>query len=215
MQPTGLGSYIIRFFTLTAKLAIVWVLFFSIHAVAQDSPGRFEAGANFTALRLGSGGFFGPGVDGDLNFGRHIALDGIYSWLPSTPLHVMTGLFGAKVGTRTEHFGFFGKVRPGFISFGNVERSATEIVGPGPTVSLSQRFSRQTERALDFGGVVEYYPARHWALRWDVGDLVVFQEPSPILTIIIDGVPSTRTFSGFPPGTLNSFHFNTGIHYRF
>ncbi len=213
MQPTGLRSYITRFFTPAACVAIVWVLFFSVHALGQDTPGRFEVGGNFTALRFGSGGFLGPGVDGDLNFGRHIALDGTYSWLPSNPLHVMTGLFGAKVGTRTEHFGFFGKARPGFISFGNVERSATEIIGPG--LFLSQRFARQTEKALDFGGVMEYYPARHWALRWDVGDLVVFQEPSPILTIIINGVPSTRTFGGFPPGTLNSFQFSTGIHYRF
>lgn len=215
MQPTSLRSSVTGFFTPTAGLAIVWVLFFSVSALAQDSPGRFEVGGNFTAQRFGRGGFFGPGVDGDLNFGRHIALDGSYSWLPTSPTHLMTGLFGAKVGTRTEHFGFFGKVRPGFVSFGNVERSATEIIGPGPGISLSQRFARQTEKALDFGGVLEYYPSRHWALRWDVGDLVAFQEPSPTVTIIINGVPSTRTFSVFPPGTLHNFQFNSGIHYRF
>lgn len=216
MQPTGLRSSITRFFTPAARLAIVWTLFFfSTHALAQDSPGRFEVGGNFTAQRFGRGGFFGPGVDGDLNFGRHIALDGSYSWLPSSPIHLMTGLFGAKVGTRTEHFGFFGKVRPGFVSFGNIERSATEIIGPGLGSSVSLHFARQTEKALDFGGVLEYYPARHWALRWDVGDLVAFQEPSPTVTIIINGVPSTRTFDPFPPGTLHNFQFTTGIHYRF
>jgi hypothetical protein len=214
MQPTGLRSYITRFFNPTAILAIVWIFFFSTQALAQDSSGRFEVGGNFTALRFG-GGAFGPGVDGDLNFGRHIALDASYSWLPSSPIHFMAGLFGAKVGTRTEHFGFFGKVRPGFVSLGNEERSATEIIGPGQGSSLSLRFARQTEKALDFGGILEYYPARHWALRWDVGDLLAFQEPSPILTIIINGVPSTRTFGGFPPGTSNNFQFNTGIHYRF
>ena len=215
MQPTSLRSSMTTFFTPAVRLAIAWIFFFSVSALAQDSPGRFEVGGNFTAQRFGRAGFFGPGVDGDLNFGRHIALDGSYSWLPSSPTHLMTGLFGAKVGTRTEHFGFFGKVRPGFISFGNVERFATEIVGPGPVLNLSQRFGRLTERALDFGGVVEYYPARHWALRWDVGDLVVFQEPNPTLTIIINGVPNTVTFGGFPPGTLHNFQFNTGIHYRF
>jgi hypothetical protein len=211
----NLGSSITRFFTPIARLAIVWIFFFSVSALAQDSPGRFEVGGNFTAQRFGRAAFFGPGVDGDLNFGRHIALDGSYSWLPSSPTHLMTGLFGAKVGIRTEHFGFFGKVRPGFVSFGNVERSATEIIGPGLTSSVSLRFARQTEKALDFGGVLEYYPSRHWALRWDVGDLVAFQEPSPIVTIIINGVPTTRTFGAFPPGTLNNFQFNTGIHYRF
>jgi hypothetical protein len=203
-------------FMLLIKLSLVCLLFITTQpAFSQDSPGRFEVGGNFTALRFGRGGFFGPGVDGDLNFGRHIALDGSYSWLPSSPTHLMTGLFGAKVGTRTEHFGFFGKVRPGFVSFGNMERSATEIIGPGLVSSVSLRFARQTERALDFGGVVEYYPARHWALRWDVGDLVAFQEPSPTLTIIINGVPHTTTFNAFPPGTLHNFQFNTGVHYRF
>src|SRR5262245_57279987 len=125
MDARNSASFI-RFSSRTILLpAVVWLVLSPVFACAQDSPGRVEVGGNFTALHIG-GAFFGPGVDGDFNFNRHIALDGSFSWLPSSPTHVMTGLFGAKVGTRTQHFGFFGKVRPGFISFCNVERSATE-----------------------------------------------------------------------------------------
>ena len=92
----------------------------------------------------------------------------------------MTGLFGVKAGTRTEHFGLFAKVRPGFLTFDNALRAETILVTPGPlgfpigTIS-SLRFGRLTQPALDLGGVVEYYPARHWAFRWDMGDTLIFR----------------------------------------
>src|SRR5436309_2463883 len=76
---------------------------------------KFELGGNFTALRLSGTGLLGPGIEGDVNFGRYLALDAAYSWLPSSPQHVMTALFGAKAGIRTKHVGLFAKVRPGFV----------------------------------------------------------------------------------------------------
>ena len=171
-------------------------------------------GGNFTAVRLGVGQF-GPGIEGDFNFGRHFALDGAYSWLPTGSTHAMTGLFGAKVGTRTQHFGFFGKVRPGFISFGNTLRAETINFAPGPTLPIvSFRFGRLTERALDLGGVMEYYPARHWALRWDMGDTLLFRERgTPSITII--GLPIVPPSLPFSSGITSNFQFSTGVHYRF
>jgi hypothetical protein len=121
-------------------------------------------------------------------------------------------LFGGKVGTRTEHFGFFGKVRPGFVSRGDQLRGETIIVGPAPIISIPNiRFGRLTERALDFGGVVEYYPSKHWALRYDFGDTVVFGEAAKITIIgdppLITGVPNGNT--------THNFQFSTSVHYRF
>ncbi|HZU32857.1 MAG TPA: hypothetical protein VFB79_17205 [Candidatus Angelobacter sp.] len=220
------------FFASFTKLFLVCLLFPSIRLWSQDSPGRFEVGANLTVLNIGliegevGGGVdpivpsvirvaaFGPGVEGDFNFGRHFALDGSYSWLPTTPSHIMTGLFGAKVGTRTQHFGFFGKVRPGFISFSNTLREATTVTDlTNFAISETTRSARLTERALDVGGVLEYYPARHWAFRWDFGDTIAFEERGLRVTDIVSGTP-TLVFQ-IPGGTVNNFQFSTGVHYRF
>src|ERR1041385_3920954 len=79
MHATRLSSSLIRLLTSTASVAIT-ILFFSALAAAQDSPGRFEAGAAFSTLRLPGIAALGPAVEGDVNFGRHIAMDGAFSW---------------------------------------------------------------------------------------------------------------------------------------
>src|SRR5262245_24234629 len=210
MRSIGRHCIAGNFLTAIAILITTFLLICTNPAVAQDSPGRFEVGGNFTALRFQEQGNFGPGLEGDFNFGRHFALDGTFNWLPASPYnHTIQGLFGGKVGTRTEHFGFFGKVRPGFISRGNQLRELV-LFPPGPILGVSDvRFGRLTEKALDFGGVLEYYPSRHWALRYDFGDTVVFGEPARINVI---GVQSPFPSSG---NTTHNFQFSTGIHYRF
>ena len=109
-------------------------------------------------------------------------------WFPKNTIgnNAMTGLFGVKAGTRFQHFGLFAKVRPGFLTFDNALREETILVTPGPLFPIgfypSLRFGRLTQPALDLGGVAEYYPARHWAFRWDMGDTLVFQEKGPTST---------------------------------
>jgi hypothetical protein len=195
--------------------------------MGQDSPGRFEVGGSFTALRnpfLPSN--LGPGVEGDLNIGRHIALDAAVSWLPSTsrPGQTVVGLFGAKIGTRTDHFGFFAKVRPGFFTTDNELRSSTFILLPPviqsgtvvfPPPVFVERFDRLTQRALDLGGIVEYYPSRHWALRWDAGDTLFFEEKGPIFTNIVPDLNVNTSFPLSPARTSNHFQFSASLHYRF
>jgi hypothetical protein len=217
MQPTLHRGYILRLSISTFKSAAVCVLLSSTLALAQDSPSRFEAGSNFTAVHLGRMAFFGPSVEEDINFGRHIGPDTAYSWLPTSPSR-LTGLFGAKVGTRTKRFGFFGKVRSGFISIGNTLREETFMFGPGPADFTSTvRFARLTKRALDFGGVMEYNPTRQWDLRWNFGDTVVFGEPESILHMITvdSGVSPILPFLATPGRTSKNFQFSTTIRYRF
>ena len=221
MRPILLRSSLIRLFTSTTfALGIGSVLLLSAPAAAQDTPGRFEVGGNFTALYFHRAGI-GPGLEGDINFGRHFALDGSFSWFPKNTIgkNAMTGLFGVKAGTRTERFGLFAKVRPGFLTFDNALREEKILITPGPlgiplgSVS-SLRFGRLTQRALDLGGVVEYYPARHWAFRWDMGDTLVFQEKGPTINFIGVGIPVGPPFAQRNFGS-NHFQFNTGVHYRF
>jgi len=213
MRSIGLPRPV-RDVSIAIAILVMLIVVASDPAFAQDSPGHFEVGGNFTALRFNEQGNFGPGLEGDFNFGRHFALDGAFNWLPASPYnHTIQGLFGGKVGTRTEHFGFFGKVRPGFISRGNQLREETIIFSPGPGPILTVpnlRFGRLTEKALDVGGVLEYYPSRHWALRYDFGDTIVFGEPARITVI---GAP--LTISGTPSNTSHNFQFSTSIHYRF
>ena len=87
----------------------VFALLFPILSAAQDSTvSRFEAGGSFTAIRDTSfSGEMGPGVEGGVNFRRYLAFDAAFSWLPATFSHTLSGFYGAKVGTRTERFGFF------------------------------------------------------------------------------------------------------------
>ena len=186
------------------------VLLFPILSMAQDStPSRFEMGGSFTAIReTFFSGDVGPGVEGDVNFGRHLAIDAAFNWLPASFSHTVNGFFGAKVGTRTEHFGFFGKVRPGFFSTSDVFRGSTFNLD---TQQQSARFGRLTERALDAGGVVEFYPSSRWLMRWDLGDTLLFEDPT-VFTIIGTNAPSSVSANRGPTKHLQ---FSTGVHWRF
>lgn len=196
-------------------LSAVIVLSCASVVMAQDTPGRFEAGLNLTAIRNppeGTPANLGPGLQGVVNFGRHVALDAEFGILPSTSFNGQTliGLFGGKVGTRTNRFGFFGTVRPGFVRIGNTFRASTIVVGaPGTTT----RFASLTQPALGLGGAVEYYPARHWAMRWDAGDTLVFQNPGPTFTAIFPGQAPLVTQT--PSQVTNHFQFSAGFMYRF
>jgi hypothetical protein len=201
----------------TAKtLVLSAVLMFCFGTcIAQESPGRFELGANVTALRNppeGTSANLGFGFQGDVNFGRYFALDSEFDLLPSTSFNGQTliGLFGAKVGRRTQHFGFFGTVRPGFVRIGDTLRASTIVFGaPGSTT----RFDSLTQTALGVGGTLEYYPARHWAMRWNAGDTLIFQNPGPTFTAIFPGNPPLVT--RIPGKVTSHFQFSAGFMYRF
>ena len=111
------------------------------------------------------------------------------------------GLFGPKIGLRTENVGIFAKVRPGVISFSNTIQGIT--INPTPPFSFSIQTGRLTEPALDLGTVIEVYPSKHWAWRTDIGDTMVFYRGFSFLVIRVPGTSK------------NNFQFNTGLQYRF
>lgn len=198
-----------------AILAAILCVVAATGAYAQDVS-RFEVGGLFNTLRNDGAGLVGPGFRGVFNLGRFVSLEGELNWFPVTPSGsrsgtAIEGLFGAKIGYHTQHFGIFGKFRPGFLSSSD---SLRQINIDFSTIVMPEtfRFSRLTERVVDFGEVLEYYPSKHWAFRWDVGDTVIFRE-EPRFNVINGGnlfVP-IDSFNR----TTNNFQFTTGIQYRF
>jgi hypothetical protein len=75
---------------------------------------------------------------------------------------MVEGLFGVRMGVRTEHVGVFAKIRPGFIYY----ESAL------PTREATAQGSL-TRFAADLGGIIEYYPRRNTTWRVDVGTTLI------------------------------------------
>lgn len=120
-----------------------------------------ECGSATVACRKNLSGL---GLNFDYNFTRDVAFDSTLNFIPgqqgSKPM--MVGLFGVKIGPRFQHWGVFGKVRPGFIYYQNA------MPGGGDYTP-----NRLTRFAWDVGGIVEVYTARNSTLRFDVGTTLV------------------------------------------
>jgi hypothetical protein len=95
---------------------------------------------------------------------------------------VLQGLLGVKGGIRRNHFGFFGKVRPGFQTYSHTLQS----INTPPSGSVAYSYGRSTNFVLDLGGVVEFYPAARSTLRIEAGDSHTFFSPH---TVIVNGAP--------------------------
>src|SRR5437870_4825851 len=104
---------------------------------------------------------------------------------------VTAAFFGPKGGYRTRRVGVFGKIRPGFQTYGKVITSVASI---NP---LQFTFGRRVNFALDMGGVAEYYATNRIALRFDIGDTRI------------------RFGSRFTHFWGNNLQFATGLVFRF
>jgi hypothetical protein len=173
-----------------------------------DQPPRFELGVAASGLHLSDNNNFGVGARAVFNLNSFFSLEGEGNFFLnnaspklSSGGRAVEGLFGPKLGLRTENVGIFAKVRPGVISFSKTVQGIT--VDPTLPFSFSVQTDRLTEPALDLGTVIEFYPATHWAWRTDIGDTMVFYR--------------SFSFSGIriPGATKSNFQFNTGFQYRF
>jgi hypothetical protein len=157
-------------FFLVLFAAVLLLIVTAQDARAQSETPKVELGAQYTVLRLrdfdttdsGVGGRItynitdGFGIEGEMNFFPERRIN--FATLSSGNSRRTQGLFGVKTGIRSDGVGIFGKIRPGFIHFGDG--------APGPS-------SGATEFALDLGGVFEVYPSRPVALRFDLGDTII------------------------------------------
>jgi outer membrane scaffolding protein for murein synthesis (MipA/OmpV family) len=157
-------------FVLAAAALVTIVSAQNAQAQSRSETPKIEIGGHYTLLRFSDFDQSDSGVGSRITYNAsdNFSLETEFNFFPERRVNFanltsgdsrrMQGLFGAKYGVRTEKFGIFGKIRPGFIRFGEGE------VIPG---------SAATEFALDIGGVVELYPTRPVALRFDIGNTLV------------------------------------------
>lgn len=144
-------------------------------------PGKWEFGPLFSTMFIGREGPT-DGVRTEPGFGGYASyrfyhvfyFDSDLLYFPrgsnSSGPHdggeILEGLFGLKGGIRRNHFGIFGKVRPGFNSY---SQALSAISSTG-----QESFSRSTNFVLDLGGIVEFYPGEHGTLRLEAGDTHIY-----------------------------------------
>jgi hypothetical protein len=158
-------------------------------ASAQSfSPGA-EIGGQATLLKLSGFDSTSVGTGGRFafNFSRWAAAEAEVNFYPreeavlpmaTSPVIArvayhrrrVDAVFGVKLGHRSERFGVFGKVRPGFARLSD---KGVECVGEVCAFALLALPEYRTEFALDVGGILEVYPSSRTIARIDLGDLMV------------------------------------------
>ncbi len=144
-------------------------------------PGKWEFGPLFSTMLIAREGPTDgvrtePGFGGyaDYQFYRVFYFDSDLLYFPrgsnSSGPHdggeILQGLFGLKAGIRRNHFGIFGKVRPGFNSYSQALSAISE--------SGEYSYDRSTNFVLDLGGIVEFYPGEHGTFRLEAGDTHIY-----------------------------------------
>jgi Outer membrane protein beta-barrel domain len=209
--------------------AILWAVFLHVShssAQAQTDPPKIEVGGQFTFINLKPATFNGVsqnttsdlGVGGrtTFNLNKTFSLEAEVNFFPSVndenPIlgarnngRKVEALFGGKAGIRREKYGLFAKVRPGLMHFSEV----FDCLGPmSPDLRCGPH--PKTEFALDVGGVAEYYPSRHVALRLDVGDTIIYFAERHFFEADLSPLPETLRAR-----ITNNLQFNVGVAYRF
>jgi Outer membrane protein beta-barrel domain len=120
---------------------------------------------------------------------------------------ILQGFYGVRAGFRTRHMGFFAKARPGFESNSRVLTS--ETITLSPVASIVETFGRTTDFAFDVGGVIEVYPTKHFVIRVDAGNTLIF--PGPVSPVALVG---TTTFEPVFPRR-STIQLGLGVGWRF
>jgi len=137
---------------------------------AQSDDSKFEIGGHYSLL---TSGYRNSGFGGRFGYNLNSLLTAEVEYSDYFQDRIFEGtkrmgLFGLKIGTRTETVGLFTKISPGFIHFSN-EYDPNCAAAAGNLYCTSP----QSHFALNFGGGFELYPYRHTYLRFDIGNLWV------------------------------------------
>lgn len=240
---------------LLSILALIASLFlFGSEVCAQGDTPRFELGGQFSLLSrnrpssqvddvlafIEFADFFsrrvsrpGFGARFTYNQTKNLAFEAEGNFFPERhPLlgvpdgHFFQGQFGVKAGKRCEKVGFFGKVRPGFVTFTktSIFTGFREVLRRDPSrgrdilVEEAQfRIGNATYFSTDVGGVVEFYPSRRIVTRFDIGDTIIrygeYGEPAGTVCALC--CPCFTQLFLRPPETRHSLQFSAGVSVRF
>jgi len=209
-------------------------------AKAKADLPRFEVGAQFTLMSVrhpqqlfnccvivgsavtvtnepGLGGRFtynlnrSIGFEGEMNFFLRNHPFPVFA-APEPGGHMYQGQFGIKAGKRFERFGVFGKFRPGFVGFTQVNQlvGTQQVSVPIAFTAGVFKNGRKEYLSYDLGGVVEIYISRRILARTDLGDTIIrygeFQ---------IAGQSPSLPILRRPPETRHNFQITGGIGFRF
>jgi hypothetical protein len=197
---------------------------------------RFEVGAQFTsmsvnspAIACGACGLIGsvsshtePGFGGRFTFNLtdNIGFEAESDFFTRERLtgiepggHMVLSQFGVKAGKRFNHWGLFGKARPGFVMF----TKANELVGthtqPFGSIMITVgdfAVNKTFYPSFDLGGVAEFYISRRWMTRVDFGDTIIRYGE-----YVVPGFVASQAIVRRPPETRHNFQFTSGIGFRF
>jgi len=203
----------------TSIYFLLIIIIFAPVAVAQSKKDKVEVGVQSTSLTL-----FGPDFPGDVthagvggrvtyNINQSIAAEAEINFFPqqqfilSAEGKAIQAQFGVKLGKRFEKFGIFAKVRPGFLSVGNVFS-----LQPGPLdlSTFNFKVERRTFLTIDTGGVLELYPSRRTVVRFEAGDTAV-RHPARF-DVVFSETPSVELAR--PAKFKHNFQFTAGVAFR-
>jgi hypothetical protein len=203
-----------------SKLAAAAVVIMSVSlccksVLAQADAPKAEAGVQSSLLRVDrvSGKATEPGVGGRLTYNvtDSVGVETELNFFPKKDGatnqeggRITEGLFGVRIGKRSEKVGVFGKARPGFVSFGRAILNRDARV----TNAFNFQYGRLTHFAFDLGGVVELYPSRRTVVRFDIGDTIIRYGRQNF----IDALGQTAVVEGF---TRHNLQFGAGVGFRF
>jgi hypothetical protein len=179
-----------RMWELVVPILIVVSLSGAGVAAAQPTPSRLEIGAQASLLHLSDFETTSAGVGGRLSFdvARFAAVEAEANFFPNddvllAPSTVTPDLrvtyhrrrtdafVGMKLGARREKVGVFAKVRPGLTHL--TDDGGPQCAGSLCPLVLLVRPEYRTEFALDWGGVLEFYPSTRLVARFELGDTMI------------------------------------------
>ena len=191
------------FFKVLTCAAVSLLLVCVSSAQAQEKAPKYEFGIHYAALNVSekSDTDGGLGFRFTYNFNDYLGVEAEETYFPNlregSEGNERQGLFGVRAGKRTKRYGVFAKVRPGFTRFYALDN---------PSLSLFEQ--DRTRFAVDVGGVFEYYPHRHLAIRVDAGDTMVHFKTGDFFQRNFDRVFVQKKLS-------HNLQINVGVALRF
>ena len=174
----GLAVACNEWMTLRRTVAWLAVVAVGLGGTARETRAQVEVGGQVTRLDLATfdRAMWGPGGRAGVEILPLLMLEAEASVFPDDdgPTgSVIQALGGVKFGGRGQRLGLFAKLRPGVVHLGRdvlLPGTACIAVVPTPPGCLTNR----TNAALDFGSVVEVYPAARAIVRLDLGTTYIW-----------------------------------------